>query len=425
MTKQPIEEQVLVTLAALASLGLISAAIGGSLWLWLRPGHRRLFPPQRLRATSWAGRDIAAVLFLSLIFWPVTVGSVLEQLGFFGWMYGPASPAKDQESLWISLFCAPLNITTVLAWMRLGRGVRFYQLGLTSHRGVENVLLAIIAWLLTTPVVYVLGFLADFGSARVLNVPPEKHPLFELAASRPLSAELAAIVVAAVVAAPLWEELLFRGILQRWFTVTPWGSDAAVAGALAFAFLDRGSKGLWPVLFVLAMVPGYILVSRSRSRAVPSTDVARAIFATALLFAAFHSRVWPTPIPLFALGLVLGFLAYRTQSLIAPILLHALFNAVATIALLYTLFTDSEVRNGKEATTAFRAWPATSISTGVPGSWLPRRTYANAITDATDGEHTDDVICPISSRSRRTFDLEVKTQSPSTKRPTRDRLTWP
>jgi membrane protease YdiL (CAAX protease family) len=52
-----------------------------------------------------------------------------------------------------------------------------------------------------------------------------------------------------------------------------------------------------------------------------------------LLFASFHAQVWPSPIPLFFLGLGLGWLSYRTQSLIGPIVAHALFNAVACIVL--------------------------------------------------------------------------------------------
>jgi membrane protease YdiL (CAAX protease family) len=55
-----------------------------------------------------------------------------------------------------------------------------------------------------------------------------------------------------------------------------------------------------------------------------------------MIFAAFHSSVWPSPIPLFALGLVLGRLVYRTQSLFAGIILHSLFNTVACIVLIIT-----------------------------------------------------------------------------------------
>jgi membrane protease YdiL (CAAX protease family) len=58
-----------------------------------------------------------------------------------------------------------------------------------------------------------------------------------------------------------------------------------------------------------------------------------AIYGSAMLFAAFHSLVWPSPIPLFLIGIVLGFLAFRTQSLLPGIILHGLFNTVACFVL--------------------------------------------------------------------------------------------
>jgi membrane protease YdiL (CAAX protease family) len=67
------------------------------------------------------------------------------------------------------------------------------------------------------------------------------------------------------------------------------------------------------------------------SSADQAADAARAIYAVAFLFAIVHP--WPTPIPLFLLGLTLGWLAYRTQSLIGPIVFHLLFNAVSCVAL--------------------------------------------------------------------------------------------
>src|SRR5947199_61864 len=59
----------------------------------------------------------------------------------------------------------------------------------------------------------------------------------------------------------------------------------------------------------------------------------RAIVGSAALFACVHANVWPTPIPLAILALVLGWLAVRTQSIVAPIVVHILFNAVAFMEL--------------------------------------------------------------------------------------------
>ena len=60
---------------------------------------------------------------------------------------------------------------------------------------------------------------------------------------------------------------------------------------------------------------------------------ARAVFSSATVFALVHAHVWPSPVPLFVLGLVLGWLALRTGGLLAPVALHALFNAVGFVEL--------------------------------------------------------------------------------------------
>jgi membrane protease YdiL (CAAX protease family) len=82
----------------------------------------------------------------------------------------------------------------------------------------------------------------------------------------------------------------------------------------------------------------YLAVPRwnwaGRQLQMPSARAGSAIWATAMLFAALHSGVWPSPIPLFVLGLGLGYVAWRTRSILAPILIHGMFNAVSLIALL-------------------------------------------------------------------------------------------
>src|SRR5205823_14164254 len=92
---------------------------------------------------------------------------------------------------------------------------------------------------------------------------------------------------------------------------------------------------LEPLFFVLIMVPGCFLGERLLRRWLPERYLVRAIYSTALLFAVFH-EVWPTPLPLFLLGLGLGYVAYRTQSLLAPVICHALFNGIACIGVLLT-----------------------------------------------------------------------------------------
>ena len=60
-----------------------------------------------------------------------------------------------------------------------------------------------------------------------------------------------------------------------------------------------------------------------------------ALLGSAMFFGAMHSEIWPTPVPLFFLGLALGWVYWRGRSLLSTIVLHALFNAVAFLSLLW------------------------------------------------------------------------------------------
>ena len=88
-------------------------------------------------------------------------------------------------------------------------------------------------------------------------------------------------IVMVVVVGPLVEEAVFRGALLE---------------GLAARF------GVWP-----------------------------AIIAQALLFAAFHRSLWSL-LPMFVLGVALGWLAHVREGLWPSIALHALYNAITVAA---------------------------------------------------------------------------------------------
>jgi hypothetical protein len=107
--------------------------------------------------------------------------------------------------------------------------------------------------------------------------PEHVHPLLRIL-EKAGPGWTAAAVFSAVVLAPLAEELFFRGLLQS---------------------LLRRRFGPWP-----------------------------AVLTTAAVFAAVHYST-PQAVPaLAALGIVLGYNYERTGRLFAPILLHAIFNAL-------------------------------------------------------------------------------------------------
>src|SRR5262249_55767753 len=166
---------------------------------------------------------------------------------------------------------------------------------------------------------------------------PDEHPLAQLGDLSPLDQVL--FLVQACLAAPLVEEILFRGLLLPWAI----GARERHAGApespllvppVLRPWLVVGVAGLYaatgkridPVVFAAILAGGFGLIwvtVRHGKRHV------RGVYASAALFAAVHSGVWPSPLPLFVLGLGLAWLAVRTRGILAPVVVHGLFNAVS------------------------------------------------------------------------------------------------
>jgi membrane protease YdiL (CAAX protease family) len=249
---------------------------------------------------------VFAVLCLLWVFWPIACNEVLTGTRFFTHLYGPAFPATAEamkeygddrwvmarRNLWVATLAAPFQVATILVILWRSSGTRPFQLGLTLHRLRQNFWLGVCGFALLTPAVY--GILAGL---EVLQKSTEKHDLAWVAEhSDRLPVELAAVIFSAVIAAPVLEELLFRGLLQRWLGTVHWGGAAAagVAGILALSQCHRPIKAAWdmgdrsalvqaslPVLFVVAMMPGFLL-----TQYLSRTPNGGAIYGTALLFAA-------------------------------------------------------------------------------------------------------------------------------------------
>lgn len=292
----------------------------------------------------WTGAEIFASVFLAWFFWPGSVFLLLRGIGFEHWYYGDDTPATEKRmELWALAFALPFQLLTFpFVFAALSR-TRPEQLGLTAHRLGRNALVGLLATLALAPPVYGIYYLlqrlySQWGGG------VEKHPLEDLAVLHLFTGEWVLLTMIATVGAPLLEELTFRGVLQPWLAARRWRSHAAMLGALLLTVWYRREQLLqaWPqgigpfaaeaapLWFVLTLEPIFLLVSwRSRAPAAP------AIFATSLLFACVHVSVWPTPVPLFVLGLGLGVLAARTRSLVGPIVLHSLFNGISCVQLMF------------------------------------------------------------------------------------------
>jgi len=370
-----LQEELHYHLLAYGMVAAAAATLAFCSWALSRRGP--WLPLQRARRVDWDGGQVTFA-FLAMILLPSIVEAGLLARGFFHMIYGQ-EPSSIRQHLWSNLISFPFIIATILVTLYLSRGTRPSDLGLTRARLLRNVTLGGSAWFPLTVATLAVHFV-------VLHlIQAEDHPLVDLVKEGLLPWEWTLIVAEALAAAPFLEELLFRGVLQGWLSrCSRSGHIAVMVATLLVAGLPYFFAGPnkepepAPLLFALFLVPGYLLTvlrhgptavftPREPEPPLPQTaDSIRAgappvfdyngiqlrnqathallfnpprrfplpaIFGSSMLWAVFHSSVWPSPIALFLLGLGLGWLTYRTQSLGSSLLVHVLFNGVAFLVL--------------------------------------------------------------------------------------------
>jgi membrane protease YdiL (CAAX protease family) len=291
--------------------------------------------------------DVAEIIFLFIVVVFVLPWAAMEFLratGFFSWYYpGEAAGAGDKQQLWPRALAFPFQVATILGVLALAHGTLPAALGLTRDRLGRNVKLGVATALVLTPTVIGLHQTIVWVYTNWLHFAVQDHPLGKLGQLQLAPVEMALWLFVPIVAAPVTEELMFRGVFQPWAGKTAWGGLAGFGLAALLAVGSRGDRidaavrdarehgwgvapnvldAFFPLLFVLALVPVLIIVKRRGGRA------GQAVLGTSVLFAMVHSGVWPSPIALLLLALGLGWLKERTGSLVGPIIVHSLFNAV-------------------------------------------------------------------------------------------------
>lgn len=210
----------------------------------------------------------------------------------------------------------------------------------TSPRRVAaDAALGVLTWLWLTPATFAVYALA-VAMMLAAGVEPDKHPLVKTPLTT--AAEVLAFLVGVCAVGPYFEEMQFRRVLVPWAARRrhrPW-AVMAVAGVGA-AFMVSVTEGKTPadlrapLVFLGVLAAGLLLVTTAgwvRQRFPVRTTAA--VWATAALFSLMHSGVWPSPVPLFVLGLGLGWLVARTRAVTAAAVTHGLFNAVSAVHLL-------------------------------------------------------------------------------------------
>jgi len=220
---------------------------------------------------AWAG--VALFLGLQLTSWAVAVGCAAVADPDPS---GSASAGATVHPMLMLSQVAPLAAGLLL----------LRAFGPQAHRAVgvragdvgAGLRLGTVAFAAILPVC-VAALVVSIGALRLVQGPVQMHPLLVTIQESREPWTLALVAFEAVVLAPVVEEFLYRGVLLS------------------------------------ALVRG--------------TGARAALVGSSALFAAVHAPAEPQAVaPLFFLGMALAYAAYRTRSLVAPMLAHALFNGL-------------------------------------------------------------------------------------------------
>lgn len=183
-----------------------------------------------------------------------------------------AWPAEDLAQL--ALFAGLAGWAAAFGLLLYGRGIKDIGYGL---RRIPNGLLAgAIGVFIALPLVYYVLQLTEWLLQKFKIEHPQQHELLTVIKNDPTDWVRTMAVLSAVVAAPLFEEILFRGCVQgglRRATRSP------AAGILIASTLFVSLHAAWtiPPLFVFSVLLG---ITYERTRNLWATTVMHALFNT-------------------------------------------------------------------------------------------------------------------------------------------------
>jgi membrane protease YdiL (CAAX protease family) len=189
----------------------------------------------------------------------------------------------------------------------------------------RDIKIGVVAW---------LAALAPVYGAQLLLVlilgKPEGHPLIQMLESQANPKLFIMAFVAAVIVAPLCEELLFRVLLQGW--CEKWEDEQLNQLSSPDHAPDERTIQDWSGSIEESTEP-LVYVGPARRGIGGAPHGLLPIALSSLVFGFAHVGYGPDPIPLFLLALVIGYVYQRTHRIIPCIVTHALFNGMSLFAL--------------------------------------------------------------------------------------------
>jgi len=288
------------------------------------------FRPQR--PVPWAGwhTTFAAFIYLlALTFIAPLIGQVLYVVqGGKGFLFKVAEgDAAGQLTAAISVYqgftvASFLGFFSIIFELKRRAGATSQDLGIRNDQWLRDLRLGLIGFVVIVPPVYILQAILNAIWMKT------KHPILTDLKTTNSAALWFWATTAAVLVAPIVEEFVFRGVIQGWLQRKMAKSPPDYAAPNS---LDDDDA---PESLESASTEDSLNSALTSAKSIGATP----IVLSAALFALVHWEHGPDPIPIFFLGLGLGYLYRQTHSIWPGVVVHMLMNGGSM--LLLALFRD-------------------------------------------------------------------------------------
>jgi membrane protease YdiL (CAAX protease family) len=268
--------------------GVCGSAIVWALIAWRVWRRQPLVAYEPRQPVPWGANDLVLVVLLIFLLGFVALQAMMR--------LEPRQPedVQSEAGYYVSSAVELVGVALGILVLNLQAGAGWRDFGFDTKRLVRNLGLGAAAFLAIAVPIFGLQWVLD-------KIVTYTHPVLKSLHAQPDARMFVATTVAALVAAPLFEEFLFRVLLQGWFEAIEARRRVLRLG------LPGDGPAWWPIVL------------------------------SAFLFAGMHWNNGLAVIPLFFFAIVLGYVYQRTHRIWPSMATHFLLNAWTMLFLWYQI----------------------------------------------------------------------------------------
>jgi membrane protease YdiL (CAAX protease family) len=326
----------MLALAITVVVGIFAACI----WCWAFAALKRsaglpLIAWNKRRDVPWGLLDLVAVIALYIAL-TITIRLAIHKLRWLPETIDVHRLTLEQGQT-LTLAGAVVSLLVLLIGLPLlaaRSGANASDFGWSSATFLRDLALGVIAFVMLAPPVYLLqGVLVVYWK-------PSKHPLMEMFRETPDGRFFTILFFSAAIVAPLFEELLFRvllqGFLEKLFTFRH-SLPALVLGTRRVGSAVPSANPAEPEApgdSSPALMAGGALPMEPNIEPELQPALCRAaawlpIAISSIIFALLHYSHGPDWIPLTLLAMGIGYVYQRTHRLVPGLVVHAVLNSLS------------------------------------------------------------------------------------------------